>query len=67
VWVAASFDKGTVKGAACKKSQLVNLGASQAKELLQPPSFQMQQTAEGQSSKNSLMGFLTSPLGQSFV
>jgi hypothetical protein len=77
MWVAASFKKGTMEFTKCsspearnKKIPLLNLGTgthpiwpgAQVKEKLDPPSFQMQ-SAEGQSSKDSLMALFGKPPG----
>jgi hypothetical protein len=70
MWVFASFDKGTVEATVYKKSQYIKIGtgthpnkpAAQMKDNLQPPSFRMQ-TAEGKSSKDSLMGLFEKPPG----
>jgi hypothetical protein len=71
VWVAASFDAGTMEVTTFKRERLIKIGtgaspekpASQSKEGLEPPKFRMRRiTAGGQGSQDSLTVLLFNKL-----
>jgi hypothetical protein len=62
-WVAGSFELGTVEVTSFRKKIFIKIGtgqspkkpAAQVADEIAPPTFRMQTTTEGQSSKDSLM------------